>query len=144
MKKKNRAAQRGNQNAALGFDHLFLSAIRAVLAAAAMGALLLLGVTAIAFAQDDPEPLVRPLGYAASVLTVLTAGFLTVRFHGRRCLLCGLFSAALLLLIFAALSLIPAFSTTAALPIALSIGMHAAVVLFSVLGAYLGLRRRRR
>ncbi|MBQ8397637.1 MAG: TIGR04086 family membrane protein [Clostridia bacterium] len=134
---------RTEQTAPGGIVPLMLGAVRGTLIACLVGALLLLAVTAIAYAQDDPDQLTATFGYAVAALVALTAGFLASRRNRRAVLLCGLFSAACLLLIFAALTLIPVHDPSPATP-AVSLALHAALLPLAVAGAYLGRRRQRR
>lgn len=141
MKKKKRSARRTEPADGRGMGHLLLSALRGALFAACFGGLLLLAVTAAALSWEDPLPLVRPVGYAISALIALGAGLITVRFHGRRVLLCGLFAAVLVFVIYTALSFLPVISAPSSLSGGLSAALHGAAAALSLLGAYLGRRR---
>lgn len=141
MKKKKRTAHRSEPTDGRGMGHLLLSALKGAFFAACFGGILLLIVTAAALSGDDPTPLVRPMGYGISALIAFGAGLLTVRLHGRRVLLCGLFAAVLVFLIYTALSFLPAMSLPSSLSGGLSATLHGAVAALSILGAYLGRRR---
>lgn len=134
---------RTEQSAPGGIVPLMLNAVRGTLIACLAGALLLLAVTGLAYAQDDPDKLTAPLGYAVSAVIALLAGFLASRRSRRAVLLCGLFSAACLLLIFTALTLIPVHDPSPVTP-TVSLALHAALLPLAVAGAYLGRRRQRR
>ena len=141
MKKKKRNARRTEPADGRGMGHLLLSALRGAFFAACFGGLLLLVMTAVALSGEDPLSLVRPMGYAISALISLGAGLITVRLHGRRVLLCGLFAAVLVFVIYTALSFLPAMSFPSTLSGGLSAALHGVVAALSVLGAYLGRRR---
>ena len=142
-RKPNKHQSSREQAAQGGILPMMINAVRGTLVACMAGAVLLLIAAAIAYAQDDPDRLTAPLGYTAAAITALLAGFLASRWNRRAVLLCGLFSAACLLLIFFVLSLIPLQGTTSASP-ALSLALHAAMLPLTSAGAYLGRRRARR
>lgn len=141
MKKKKRTVRRTEPADTRGMGHLLISSIKGALFAACIGGLLLLVMTAIALSGEDPVSLVRPMGYAISALTSLGAGLITVRLHGRRVLLCGLFAAVLVFIIYTALSFLPAMSVPSSLSGGISAALHGAAAALSMLGAYLGRRR---
>ena len=141
MKKKKRTARRTEPTDGRGMGHLLFSALKGAVFAACFGAILLLIITAVALSGDDPAPLVKPIGYGISALIAFGAGLLTVRMHGRRVLLCGLFAAVLVFLIYTALSFLPAMSVPSSLSGGFSAALHGAAAALSVLGAYLGRRR---
>lgn len=141
MKKKKRTAYRTEPVDTRGMGHLLFSALKGTFFAACLGALLLLIVTAVVLSGDDPTSLVRPMGYAISALIAFGAGLITVRLHGRRVLLCGLFAAVLVFMIYTALSFLPAMSVPSSLSGGLSAAIHGAAAALSLLGAYLGRRR---
>jgi len=141
MKKKKRTAHRNEPADGRGMTHLLLSALRGAFFAACIGGLLLLVVTAAVLSGDDPAPLAKPMGYGISALIAFGAGLLTVRLHGRRVLLCGLFAAVLVFLIYTALSFLPVMSMPSSLSGGLSAALHGAAAVLAVLGAYLGRRR---
>lgn len=126
-----------------GILPILIAAARGTLIACLVGALLLLAVTAVAYAQDDPDKLTAPFGYAAAALIALLAGLLTSRKCGRAVLLCGIFSTVCLLLVFAVLGMIPVHDPSPATP-TVSLALHAALLPMSVAGAYLGRRKHRR
>ncbi len=142
---KQRNARRAHTepNTPAGIVPLIVNAARGTLIAVLVGVLLLLLATAVAYAQDDPDRLTAPIGYAVTVIVALLAGFLASRRSRRAVLLCGLFSAACLLALFALLALIPVGIPSQATPL-LSLALHAALIPLSALGAYLGRRRTRR
>lgn len=143
MKKTFSRRAEGRAQGAGGFSALLFCACRAALIAVAVGVLLFFAATAIAFAQEDPNALVMPLGYAAAALTVCFAGFLAARFTGRRVLLSGLLTAACLLFLYTLLSFLPQLAARVPMPIGISLGLHAVVVPVALLGAYLGRPRLR-
>lgn len=136
--------RRENEPGQSGIAGALICAGRAALIACAVGAVLLFVLTAVAYAQDDPDAMVRPLGYAIAAIVALTAGAVTSHQNGRQVLLCGLLAAAALLLIFAALSFLPMFADREPMATGLSLGLHAALLPLSIAGAYLGRRRGRR
>lgn len=141
MKKKKRTARRTEPVDTRGMGHLLLSSIKGSFLAACIGGLLLLVMTAVALSGEDPLSLVRPMGYAVSAITALGAGLITVRLHGRRVLLCGLFAAVLVFVIYTALSFLPAMSVPSSMSGGISAALHGAAAALSMLGAYLGRRQ---
>lgn len=148
--KKHKSASRRPQNRRenepdrSGIAGALICAGRASLIACAVGAALLFALTAVAYAQDDPDTLVRPLGYAIAAVIALIAGAITSHQNGRQVLLCGLLAAAALLIIFAALSFLPLFSGREPVTAGVSLALHAALLPLSLVGAYLGRRRGRK
>ncbi|MBQ3125996.1 MAG: TIGR04086 family membrane protein [Clostridia bacterium] len=143
QRKKTPRTGRSDPAAPAGLLPLVCNALRGTLIALPIGLLLLFAAAAIALGQDDPGRLVLPLGYAVSALTALIAGFLTSRRCRRAVLLCGIFSAACLVLFMVVLSLFPVSDPSPSSPM-LSLSLRAALILPALAGAYLGRRRSRR
>ena len=132
--RRNTKNQPEEDSLALWIRHLSKS-----LAITALAALLFtLGSALIAYFTPDPAALVRPLGLVASALTACIGGFAAVRIHRHAALLCGLFNGSLATALMMLLSL---FFTAHASGYSAGISalIHAAFILFSVAGAFLGL-----
>lgn len=141
---KQRSAHRvrSNPSAPAGIVPLIVNAARGTLIAILVGALLLFAMTAAAYAQNDPDRLTAPIGYAVTSIVALLSGFLASHRSRRAVLLCGLLSAACLLAVFALLSLVPAGTPSQVAPL-LSLALHGALIPLTTFGAYLGRRRGR-
>ncbi len=100
--------------------------------------------SAVAYANNDPDSVAGGLGFAAIYISSMAAGFAAVRVNRQSALLCGLLSGGLLALMmfFVSIFFTPSYSSN--YPFILSFGMRAAMVLFSVLGAFAGLHRTSR
>jgi len=143
-KKKHASAARrlpASADPAGGFVRAMISAGQGTLWACLIGVVLLFAAAALAGAQEDPQRLVRPLGYAVSGVVAMLAGGIAVRRNGRAALLCGVLTSACVLLLFFILSLIPAPAGSESLPVWLSLLLHSAVPPLSVCGAFLGRKR---
>lgn len=101
---------------------------------------LLLALSLAAYFYSDPDQLIRPLGLGGAALASLIGGIVAVRIHGHSALICGLlngcgFTVVLLLLSFFFKAHASGYSA------GIACLLHAAILLFSVAGAFLGLRR---
>lgn len=106
-----------------------------------VGFLLLLALSLALYFSPNPSPMIRPAGLVAAALTALIGGFTVSRMHGQSALLCGLINGSALMALMLLLSLFFAKHASAYSAL-VSCLLHAGVVLLSVAGAYLGLRRR--
>ena len=101
---------------------------------------LLLVLSLAAYFYTDPDQLIRPLGLGGAALASLIGGIAAVRIHGHSALICGLLNGCaftVVLLVFSLFFRAHASGYSAGI----SCLLHAAVLLFSVAGAFLGLRR---
>ncbi|MBQ9779649.1 MAG: TIGR04086 family membrane protein [Clostridia bacterium] len=112
---------------------------------AVLGLVLLLIVTAVAYASPDPDSLTTPLSMGALGLTALLGGLVAARRGGSRPLVCGLLSGLLFNVLLLALSLFFGEDARQSLTLGLSSpllwGLHGAVVLIAALGGKIGGRR---
>ncbi len=107
--------------------------------AVALGSVLMLSL--LAYFYDDPDRLARPLGLAAAGVTALVGGFASVRIHGEGALICGLLNGLVFMALMMLLSL--AFAGLASgYSAGVSLLLHTAFLLLSVVGGYLGLRKK--
>ena len=104
------------------------------------GLLLILIFSLGVYFYPDPDTLIPPLALLASALTALLGGIFSIRIHGQGILLSGLCNGCATT---AALMLLSLFFTKHASGYSAGIALllHAAFLLLSVLGAYLGMRR---
>ncbi len=124
----------------------FLSGLFGLAVSAGLGLVLILAAAAAAYANADPDALIGPLGLAAVALSSLCGGFAAAR-HGRRApLVCGLFSAFLMVLFLLTGNIFFGDETRAALTLGLApevkAGLYAVAAILEVVGALLGRRRR--
>lgn len=128
-----------------GFSRVFTAALFALPVTAVIGLVLLLIVTAVAYANPDPDSLTTPLSMAVLGLSSLLGGLVAARRGQHKPLLCG----GMLGLLFVLLLLVGSLffsdeareSLTLGLPTPLLWGLHGGVVLLSALGGKLGSRR---
>lgn len=111
---------------------------RSMLVTLAAALVLTLGSSLIAYFTPNPNALVRPLSFVAAALTALIGGFAAVRIHKHAALLCGLLNGSLAT---ALMMLVSLFFTahSSGYSAGISALLHAAFILFSVAGAFLGL-----
>ena len=113
---------------------------QAYLITAGVGAaLLLIGSLCLAL-LPDPIPLIRPLSIATCFATALVGGIVAGKLHGGAPALCGLCNGALLLTTLLLLSLFFR-SLGNGYSAWLSAGLHLSVLLLSLAGALLGIRK---
>ncbi len=128
-----------------GFASAFMAALFALPVAAIIGLVLLLIVTAVAYANPDPDRLTTPLSLCALGLTALLGGLVAARRGRGQPLLGGLLSGLLIALLLLGLSLFFGDEARAQLTLGVSSpirwGLHGGVVALSLLGAKLGSRR---
>lgn len=128
-----------------GFAAAFMAALFALPVAVIIGLVLLLIVTAVAYADPDPDRLTTPLSLGALGLTALLDGLVAARRGRGQPLLGGLLSGLLLALLLLGLSLFFGDEARAQLTLGASAlvrwGLHGGVVALSLLGAKLGSRR---
>ena len=116
------------------------NALRTLLWSIGVGALLCVAAALGAYFSPDPTRMILPLGLAASALTALLGGVISIRTHGHGALIAGLTNGALLmaLMILGSLFCKPLATGYAAW---LSLLLHALFLLLSVIGASVGRRR---
>lgn len=113
---------------------------KSVLVTAVVGLLFTLLGSLIAYFTPDPNRFTMALGLAASAFTALVGGFTALRIHGHSALLCGLLNGSVFI---ALMMLISLFFTehSSSYSGTVSFLLHAAFLLLSVAGAYLGLSK---
>jgi putative membrane protein (TIGR04086 family) len=108
-----------------------------------MGIALLLNLVAsvAAYFSPDPVTLARPLGLAASAITALLGGWITVRIHRHAALWCGLASGCAMITLMLLFSFcVKPLASGYSLPITLL--LHFSYVALSLVGAFLGIHRK--
>ncbi len=130
---KKKRVQPEEETPAIFLKHL----TKSFLITLAIGVGLLLAVSLIAYFCPDPDSLILPLSLAASGLTALVGGFISLRLHGHSALLCGLCNggACSVLMMLVSLFLGGYAHGYSALISGL---LHAGFLLLSVTGAFLG------
>ena len=110
----------------------------------AIAALLLLtAVTAVAYANTDPDKLIAPLSLVALLPAMFTGGFITAKKVGAYPLLCGIVCGALITLFTIALSLAMSGAASSGYTLGQSALLHGLAVAFSILGAFAGNYKRK-
>ncbi len=132
--RKAQRSQPEEDSAALWVKHL----TKSLLITLAASLILMLGGSLIAYFTPDPNAIVHPISLACASLTALIGGFSAVRIHKRSALLCGLLNGSLATALMMLLSLF--FKNYASgYSAGISAVLHAAFILCSVAGAFLGL-----
>ena len=116
---------------------------RALLLGIASAVLLLLLFTAVAYEQPDPASVVQPLALAALVLSSVLCGVFAGR-PSENPLLAGAVSGAIYMLVLTLLSLLSLGDASGEISALWNIILHASVIAASVLGAWIGRKRRAR
>lgn len=111
---------------------------KSLLITLAASLILMLVGALVAYFTPDPNALVHPLSLSCAALSALIGGFAAVRIHKHSALLCGLLNGSL------ATALMMLFSLffrgySSGYSAGISAMLHAAFILFSVAGAFLGL-----
>ena len=101
---------------------------------------LLLIFSLIAYFYADPDQLIQPLGLIGAGLAALIGGLAAVRIHGHSALICGLLNGCAFTVILLLFSLFFR-SYASGYSAGIACLLHTAILLFSVAGAFLGLRR---
>jgi len=135
-----RVAQRSqpedNSSPALFFRHIGKSVAITLFC----GIALLLAFSLLAYFLPDPTAYITPMALIAAALTALIGGFCAVRIHGHSALLCGLCNGTVLMGIMILASLFLRRHALGYSPL-MSCLVHVALLLLSVLGGYLGLKK---
>lgn len=138
-------ASTGEESAEAGLLRVLSAALFALPVTALVGAVLLLIVTAVAYANPDPDSLTTPLSLAALGLTSVLGGLVAARRGRGKCLLCGLTLGLLWTLLLVGFSLLfgdeARRQLTLGLSSLLSWLVHGGVIFLSALGGKMGGRR---
>ncbi|MBO5938912.1 MAG: TIGR04086 family membrane protein [Clostridia bacterium] len=121
---------------------IFQSATIGVGASLLCAAVLLLVGALICQRSQDPNKMTLPLGLVSLYLSALLGGIVAVRHRGSSALLCGAVCGILLLVFFWIVSIF--FGDSDAFSLPLSLFLRCFTAFFSILGAYLGLKRSKR
>ena len=114
--------------------------VKSLLITLLAGAVLLVTLSLAAYFYADPGQLIRPLGLCTLALTALIGGIAAIRIHGHSALVCGLLNGCAFTAITLLLSL--CFRQHAAsYSLGLTLLLHAGVLLLSVAGAFMGLKK---
>lgn len=110
---------------------------------ALLAAMLLLFLCAgICYGTADPDALTTPLSLSALYLSAMIGGFASVRRNRGGALFCGALCGALLILAFLMINLCFHATYSRSFSPMIALLLRAVVLLFSVLGGFLGLHRR--
>ena len=109
----------------------------------ACSVILWLIASAIAYANNDPDSVAGGLGLAAIYLAGFAGGFFAVRMNREGAILCGLVCGGLLAILTLFVSVFFPSSYSSNYPLIVSVAMRAAIVLFSGLGAFAGVHRKK-
>lgn len=135
----------GETSAEGTFSTSLMAALFALPITVAIGLVLLLIVTAVAYSQPDPDSLSTPLSLGALGLTSLLGGLVAARRGRSRGLFCGFLSGLLFTLLLLGASLFFGDDTKTQLTLGFSApltwGLHIVVVLLALLGAKIGSHR---
>lgn len=130
------------QGNAASFPTVIRSALCALPLTVGVGSLLLLLSTALLLTAKDPAGHHAAVAVAVVCLTALTGGAAAARFHRKRVpVLCGLVEALLLLLLTLPAPLLMPAAWQHARPLAVNVGLHAALFPLCVAGALLASRQ---
>ena len=109
-------------------------------AASSIGIALILGVVVslILFNTGDPLKLIVPSALSVLYISTLLGGYIASRINKRSAALCGLLSAVTVLFVFLLISLFIPVSHSSGYDIFGAIGLRLAVIVSSVVGAFIG------
>ncbi len=116
---------------------------KSLLISLGIGLFWILAAALAAYFYSDPDSLILPLALLSAALTALCGGFAAVRIHGHSALLCGLCNGSLLT---AAMILASLFfrSYAAGYSPLVSFLIHTAFIALSVVGAFAGLKKKKK
>ena len=138
-----RAHEGGGDAEKTGVLPVLSGALRALPVSILSGFLLLLVCSGIAYAQADPDAFLTPLGVGAAGLSAVIGGIAAVRFNRGGALLSGLCGGILYTGILMILSLCFFRDAGSGYSPAVSLFLHAGIILLEVLGGFLGLPRKK-
>ncbi len=126
---------------------IFLSALKGALwglfATVACGLLLITLTTAVAYANPDPTQLISLMGLVALFPSAFVCGFIAVKVTKDAPLLCGVLAGGVTTLATMLLALILTALPSSAYAFWQSAALHAAAILFTILGAFAGNIKKR-
>jgi len=147
--KRKKAARRGgyspsDSEGSTAFSAVAKSVFMALPLTVALGLLLLFLATALLLLTNDPDRYHTAAALVVLYVTAFGGGAIATRIHHRRaCLLCGLAEGVLLLLLFALIALCLPDAWKHASTGARAIGLRAAMILASLVGALVAARQRK-
>ena len=141
MMKAAKQTAKGRGSKSVGKDRFPKKALKAFLITLAVGAGSLLLFSLGAYFFPDPDPLIRPLALLAAAITAFVGGIVAGKIHGNAPFVCGATNGLLLLALMILLSL-PFHQLAAGYSAWISLLLHAAVLLLSVVGAVVGIQKR--
>ena len=97
----------------------------------------------IAFMNADPDALLTPFAFAALYVPSFLAGVISIRKAGEQKLTCGLISGTFFMIAYMFVSLFFSENPFTPYPFIISLLLHILIVVFSVLGAFAGARKKR-
>lgn len=108
----------------------------------AAGVILIVIASLCAYFSPDPDAVITPLAIAAAALTAFIGGLIAVRIHGGGALICGLLNGSVFMTVMMLLSL--CFARYASgYSAGISCLLHAGFVLLSVVGGYVGNKKKK-
>ncbi len=138
-RKKNRSRVKSSDGTVSVIKNCFIGMCIAI----AVGFILLLIMSALALSFEDPDMSVGGMALAALYISALVGGFASVRMNSGEALLCGALVGAMLNVALVVISLFFRGGD----PEGFGVGellTRGAVILMSVLGAYMGLHKKKR
>ncbi len=121
---------------------LLQNTAKSLLITAAIGIALITAASLIAYFTADPIVWIPPLSLCASALTALLGGFAAAKINGSAALLCGLINGTVMTAVIMLASLFfKSMASGYSAPV--SFLLHAAFILLSALGGWLGQKRAR-
>ena len=113
--------------------------------AASVICVILLGfiMAAIIYRTSDPTSYIVPAAFSALYISSLIGGFFSSKLNGGSALLCGLLTGAMLLVVMFLISLPVSNDLSADLGIIENISLRAAIMVCTILGAFIGVTKQR-
>ena len=141
-KKKEHPKRAPEKDASL--SSIFSTSLRGALFAIAVSILLGIVFCFIAYRTGDPSALLFPLSLSALYVGAFLAGFICRRKVGHSFFVCGLISGGILMALIIFISFFFPHSLSSSHSFGISFLLHSLIVIFSILGGYMGQKKPKR
>ncbi len=141
--KKRKSKAKAHSTETDGISWIILSAIKGCGLGLLISVVMSFLLCGIAFMNTDPDALLTPFAFIALYVPAFFAGLISERSAGAQKLTCGLISGTLFMIAYMFISLFFSENSFSPYPFIVSLLLHVLTVIFSVLGAFAGARKKR-
>lgn len=125
------------------FVQVLRNSISGLISFTVVGVILISVMTAVAYANADPDAFIMPLSLAALLPSMFAGGFVCAKKTGSAPLLCGIVCGGIITLVTILLALILRDAPSSGYQLWQVSLLHGTAILFSVLGAFAGTVKRK-